>query len=197
MLVGAACATQDITLEDGAMPDTEIDTAATDIADAAAVTDAPDAAADTATAELGDGGKKAIEAEREARKIAEKRMRELEKSLKEYEDRDKTELQRANERAEAAERRAAEAEETARRNKVAAMKGVPASSLTGKTEEELIASADELIAWRDQNKTATPAPRRTAPAGGGLKSGASSTETINHDPKAAAAEALRRLRQSG
>lgn len=151
-----------------------------------------------ADSELGDGGKAAIAAEREARKQAERQMRELQKALKEYEDKDKSELQRALERAEAAERAAAEASQTALRTKVAAAKGVPASSLVGTTEEELAASADELLAWRDANKPAAPpAPKRNPVSGGGLKSGASSTESINHDPKAAAAEALRRLRQTG
>lgn len=110
-------------------------------------------------------------------------------------DAEKSELQKAIERAEEAEIRASKAEFTAMRNKVAAAKGVPASSLTGKTEDELMASADELIAWRDQQKQ--PAPKRTPASGGGLKSGASGAENTNHDPKAAAAEALRRLRSAG
>lgn len=155
-------------------------------------------AKDTAPGDLGDGGKNAIAAEREARKQAERQLRDVQKALKEYEDRDKSELQKALERAEAAEKQAAEAQFSAMRSKVAAAKGVPASSLTGITEDELNASADELIAWRDANKpAATPAPKRNPASGGGLKSGASSTESLNHDPKAAAAEALRRLRQGG
>jgi len=180
------------------MPETdEITTESVDAdsapAEQPAVESAPEKSGD---AELGDGGKAALAAEREARKQAEKRSRELERSIKEYEDRDKTELQKWQERAEAAEKRAADAEFTAMRSKVAAQKGVPASSLTGKTEDELIASADELIAWRDQAaKPATPVKR--PPTSGGLKSGATRTENINSDPKAAAAEALRRLRQSG
>ncbi len=148
--------------------------------------------------DLGDGGKAALAAEREARKAAERQARDLQKSLKEYEDRDKSELQKALERAEAAEKAAAEAQFTAMRSKVAAAKGVPASSLTGTTEEELNASADELIAWRDQNKPpSTPTPKRTPTSGGGLKSGASGSESTNLDPKAAAADALRRLRAGG
>lgn len=147
--------------------------------------------------DLGDGGKAALAAEREARKAAERQARELQKSLKEYEDRDKSELQKALERAEAAEKTAAEAQFSAMRSKVAAAKGVPASSLTGTTEEELNTSADELIAWRDQNKPpSTPTPKRTPTSGGGLKSGASGSEN-NLDPKAAAADALRRLRAGG
>ncbi len=180
------------------MPETDITT--TETIDTTVDTNTPETTAEPkdTTGDLGDAGKAAIAAEREARKQAEKRLRDLEKSLKEYEDRDKTELQKALERAETAEKQAAEATFNAMRSKIAAAKGVPASSLTGTTEDELNASADELIAWRDANKPAAqPAPKKNPASSGGLKSGASSTETINHDPKAAAAEALRRLRQSG
>ena len=148
-------------------------------------------------ADLGDSGKQAIVAEREARKAAERQLRDVQKALKEYEDRDKTELQKALERAEVAEKTAAEAQFSALRSRVAAAKGVPASSLTGATEDELTASADDLIAWRDQNaKPAQPAPtqKRSPSSGGNLKSGASGAENQNLDPKAAAAEALRRMR---
>lgn len=111
-------------------------------------------------------------------------------------DAEKTELQRAVERAEEAEKRVTEAEYKALRNKIAADRGVPASSLTGSTEDELTASADELIAWRDQNKsTQTTAPKRIN--SGGLKSGASGTGNSNPDPKVRAAEALRQLRTVG
>lgn len=178
------------------MPDTE--TTTTDTVDTTVVDTTPPEppAADADKPDLGDPGKAAIAAEREARRAAERQLRDVQKALKEYEDRDKSELQKALERAEAAEKAAAEASYSALRSKVAAEKGVPASSLTGTTEEELNTSADELIAWRDANKpAATPAPKK-APTGG-LKSGATNAESLNHDPKAAAAEALRRLRQSG
>ncbi|AAD17576.1 scaffolding protein [Mycobacterium phage TM4] len=112
-------------------------------------------------------------------------------------DGEKSELQKALERAEQAEKRAEQAEFTSLRSKVAAVKGVPASSLTGKTEDELNASADELIAWRDQNKPPAPPKRNPAQGGGGLKSGATGNGNTNSDPKAAAAEALRRLRAGG
>jgi hypothetical protein len=111
---------------------------------------------------------------------------------------DQAEIQKAVERAEAAEQRIAKAEFNALRAKVAAEKGVPTSTLVGDTEEELIASAEELIAWRDQNKqqpAASPTPKRSPSTSSGLKSGATGTENTNPDPKAAAAEALRRLRQ--
>jgi hypothetical protein len=183
------------------MPDTEItpETVDTNTVDPTTTEQQAPEPDKTPDSDLGDGGKAAIAAEREARKQAERQLRETQRALKDYEDRDKSELQKALERADAAEKAAAEASFNALRSKVAAAKGVPASSLTGSTEDELTASADELIAWRDANKpaTATPAPKRNPASGGGLKSGASSTETINHDPKLAAAEALRRFRNSG
>lgn len=153
------------------------------------------------TGELGEGGERAIKAERDARKAAEKELREARAALKSYEDRDKSELELLRERTEAAEKAAAEAEQAvaaaelaARRAKVSAAKGVPAERLTGVTEEELLASADDLIAWRDQT---APPKRVPSPSGDGLKSGASGAGASSPDPKAAAAEALRRLRATG
>ena len=172
------------------MPETETTTTETIDTNVDTTTEVDPPAPD----DLGDSGKAAIVAEREARKAAEKRLKDLEKSLKEYEDRDKSELQREREAREAAEKRAEQAEFASLRNKVAGTKGVPASSLTGKTEEELNASADELIAWRDQHKTATPPPATKRPPSGSLKSGATGAENNNLDPKAAAADALRRMR---
>lgn len=108
---------------------------------------------------------------------------------------EKTELQKAQERAAEAEKRAEKAEFNALRNKIASAKGVPASSLTGKTEDELNASADELIAWRDANAPKPPAPKRNpAGAGGPLKSGATGADGGSANPKEAAAEAVRRMR---
>ena len=77
------------------MPDTDTPTETVDTVDAT-TTESVDDGATPATdddTDLGDAGKAAIAAEREARRNAEKRLRDLEKSLKAYEDRDKTELQ--------------------------------------------------------------------------------------------------------
>lgn len=184
------------------MPENEVTEVQADADSGAGDEAATETKATAESGDLGDGGKKAIESEREARKIAERNLREAQKSLKEYEDRDKTELQRALERAEAAEKTAAEAQFNALRSKVSALKGVPVSSLNGQTEEELIQSADELISWRDQNRqqqieAVQPAKQRSVSPVGGLRSGASNKENTNPDPKARAADALRRLRQSG
>jgi cell division septum initiation protein DivIVA len=101
-----------------------------------------------ATGELGDAGKKALEAERREKRAAEKRANELEARLKEFEDRDKSESTRAIERAEAAEKAAAAAEARAARLEIAAEKGLTpaqAKRLVGETREELEADADELL----------------------------------------------------
>lgn len=101
-----------------------------------------------ATADLGDAGKKALDAERREKRAAEKRAADLEARLKEFEDRDKTESTRAIERAEAAEKAAAAAEARALRLEVASEKGLTpaqAKRLVGETREELEADASELL----------------------------------------------------
>lgn len=101
-----------------------------------------------ATGELGDAGKKALDAERREKRAAEKRAAELEAKLKEFEDRDKTESTRAIERAEAAEKALAAAESRALRLEIASEKGLTpaqAKRLVGESREELEADADELL----------------------------------------------------
>lgn len=101
-----------------------------------------------ATGELGDAGKKALDAERREKRAAEKRAADLEARLKEFEDRDKTESTRAVERAEAAEKALAAAESRALRLEVASEKGLTpaqAKRLVGETREELEADASELL----------------------------------------------------
>ena len=101
-----------------------------------------------ATADLGDAGKKALDAERRAKRAAEKRAAAREATPKECEDRDKTESTRAIERAEAAEKAAAAAESRALRLEVASEKGLTpaqAKRLVGETRDELEADASELL----------------------------------------------------
>lgn len=101
-----------------------------------------------ATGDLGDAGKKALDAERREKRAAEKRAAELEARLKEIEDRDKTESARAIERAEVAEKAAAVAEARALRLEVASEKGLTpaqAKRLVGESREELEADAQELL----------------------------------------------------
>jgi hypothetical protein len=80
--------------------------------------------------------------------------------LAEIEAANQTEAEKAQARLEAAERRAAELEVQALRAEVANEKGVPAKLLAGATREELEAAADELIAFRGEQKP--PAPKSSA-----------------------------------
>ena len=68
----------------------------------------------------------------------------------ELEEASKSELQKAQERAEAAERALADATVAAARAEVAAAKGVPVALLSGDTRDALEASADALLAFRDE-----------------------------------------------
>lgn len=101
----------------------------------------------------------------------------------------KTEAQKLQDKLAEAENRAATAETNALRADVAREKGVPAKTLTGSTREELEASADELIAWRGEQK-----PNRGRPPVAGLKSGATGSDT-GATPQERAAAALRELRK--
>lgn len=117
--------------------------------------------------------------------------------LKEIEDANKSESQKLTDQIAALQKQIAEkdaevakASLTSLKTSVAASKGVPAAGLTGTTKEELEASADELIAWRDANK-----PPRKPPAG--LKSGASSNGDTSANAMERAAAAMRALRNGG
>lgn len=112
--------------------------------------------------DLGDAGKKALAAERTAKRAAEKRAAELEAKVKEFEDASKTEAEKAAARAEAAEKALAEVTAKAARLQVAAEVGVPADLvefLTGSDEESLRAQAEKLMAATAANK----APRAPQP----------------------------------
>ena len=98
--------------------------------------------------DLGDPGKKALDAERKSRAAAEKRAKDLEARIKEFEDKDKTEAQKAADAKAEADKRAETAEAKALRLEVAFEKGLTpkqAKRLTGSTREELEADADELL----------------------------------------------------
>ena len=105
--------------------------------------------------ELGDGGKKALQSEREARKAAEKIAAEREARIRELEDATKTEEQKRAERFESLEKsdrekESAIAERDAKllRYEIAAQKGLDlkaALRLQGSTKEELEADADEFV----------------------------------------------------
>ncbi len=108
---------------------------------------------------LGDAGKKALAAERDLRKAAEKELAKYRKVEADKADADKSE---AEKRA-AAEQRAVDAELRATRLEVAHEKGLTpaqAKRLVGTTRDEIAADADEIL--RDfpaaQVKAATPKP---------------------------------------
>jgi hypothetical protein len=104
----------------------------------------------------------------------------------ELEAANKTESQRNSERIAALEQELATERTNSLRTKVASDKGVPASALLGSTQEELEASADQLLEWRGAE---TPKPTKPAR---GLKSGATTTDPAVDD-KDRAAQAVRRL----
>ncbi|MFB8368578.1 hypothetical protein ACFC25_04350 [Pseudarthrobacter sp. NPDC055928] len=127
--------------------------------------DASEDAEGTDTPDLGDAGQKAIKAERDARKAAERTAADLAAKLKNIEDASLSDLERAQSAAaEAAQELAALRIENVR-NRVALTKGVPADLiefLTGSTEEEVAAKADILIARLNTSGTPKPDPSQGA-----------------------------------
>lgn len=124
---------------------------------------------------LGDGGIKALQAEREARKQAVKEKADLEKQIAEankrleaFEDAQRTEeerraneLEKAREVAKAAEERAAQAERKALLATIATEEGIPASHIhriVGSTEEELRSDAKALAESLNIGGGRKPAP---------------------------------------
>lgn len=141
----------------------------------------PPATPDTETPEtpdLGDAGKKAIEAERRARKAAEKQANELAAKVKEFEDASKSESEKAAARAEAAEDRAKTAEAKALRLEIADELQVPKEFrefLTGTDEDTIRGQAEKVLtaltaATAGQRTTPRPDPTQGAkpPAGDDL-----------------------------
>lgn len=111
---------------------------------------------------LGEGGKKALVAERKARKEAENRLKELEPladELRKRQEAEKTESQRSAEALTAERDARARAETNLLRYTIGADKGVPAKLikfLTGTTKEEIEQAADELLAEVGANKPVMP-----------------------------------------
>lgn len=99
--------------------------------------------------ELGDAGKRALEAERKARRVAEKRAQEAEAKVKEAEDAEKTEVERLTGQVADLEKKLGAATAKSDRFEVAAAKGLTlaqARRLVGDTKEELESDADDLLA---------------------------------------------------
>ncbi|AER47564.1 head scaffolding protein [Mycobacterium phage DS6A] len=156
---------------------------------------------------LGEAGQKALAAERDARKAAERELRDAKKAtaelaakVKEFEDRGKSDDQKKDERIAELEslvnKHKSELEaqlKAAERSKlaatVAAEKGVPVELLKGDTREALEASADKALEWRNPKGTKIPRPQ-------GIRSGASAPPD-GSTPKQQAAAALRLMRTGG
>lgn len=100
------------------------------------------------TEPLGAPGLAALKSEREAKAAAEKRAAAAEARIKEFEDAQKTDAEKQAERLAEFERENAELKSAKTRAEVAAAKGVPASLLSGSTQDELEASADALLAFK-------------------------------------------------
>lgn len=115
--------------------------------------------------QLGDAGKKALDAMKAERAAAKREAAELAKRLKAYEDRDKTDSEKAAEALKAAEGRATAAEREVLRMRVAAELAVPAELhefLTGDSEDELRAKAEKLAALSSAPKRPRPDPGQGA-----------------------------------
>jgi hypothetical protein len=112
-------------------------------------------------ADLGDAGKRALDAERAARKTAEDRVKVLEPfetQAKEIEDAAKSELDKEREARAALEVTLATLQADNLKNSIALSKGVPSAAikfLSGTTQEELETSADELMALTTPGATPT------------------------------------------
>lgn len=144
--------------------------------------------------DLGDGGKKALDAERKARRDAEKKTTELEARLREIEDKDKPEITRlTEENAQLKSQLASRTSETAR-YKVALDKKLTATQakrLVGDTEEELAADADELLAdlgatpkadetkSDDQDKSLPGKPVEDLKSGSGVETSQEDTDDVS------------------
>jgi hypothetical protein len=130
--------------KEGAMPDPDD-------------TPAPDSGTDTDKPDLGDAGKKALDAERKARRDAEKALADLQSQLKQLQDKDKSEADKLRDDVARLTKERDDHATKALRLEVATAKGLTAAMakrLAGSTREELESDADELLA-------------DFAPAGGG------------------------------
>ena len=115
--------------------------------------------------ELGDGGKKALEAERKRANALDKQLKAFQAERDTAEAEKLTELERAQKAAKEASDRLAEYEKTTMRQKVALDTGLPAAlvaRLQGDDEESLIADAESLMALLNTPTTPKPDPSQGA-----------------------------------
>jgi len=125
---------------------------------------------------LGENGVKALQAEREARKAAEKAVADLNAKLQGFEDAKLSDIERANKAAADAAAELASLRTENARSKVALEKGVPADLiefLTGDTAEDMAAKADVLMA-----RLSSPGVPKPDPSQGG----SGQAHALNGDP---------------
>ncbi|WP_139344443.1 capsid assembly scaffolding protein Gp46 family protein [Rathayibacter sp. VKM Ac-2630] len=139
---------------------------------------------------LGDGGEKALKAERAARSAAERRVAELEAEAQKRADAELTEVERLKKENATLTEQNAKSERDALRNAVALEKGLPASlaaRLIGSTREEMAADADTLLSVIPQAQSTNPRPDpsqgpKSTPSGGSVDAGAARYRE-KHPPK--------------
>lgn len=119
-------------------------------------------------AELGDSGKKALQAEREARKRADKAVADLRAQLDSINAEKMSDLERTQQALAAAEKAAQDAHREALRFRLAAKHGINDEDaeifLTGETEESMALQAERLVARAPEVKS--PKPDLTQGGGG-------------------------------
>lgn len=131
-------------------------------------------------ADLGDAGKQALDRMKRERNAAQKALKDVNDKLKKYEDQGKSETQRLSEAAEEAKARASKSEQGLQKLQMAmdrAPEGATlkqiravAKRLSGDTDEELEADADELFALlapaKEKAKPPPGKPRENLRGGG-------------------------------
>lgn len=166
------------------------------------------APAEAISEELGEAGKAALQKERAARAVLERKLTEAEQlktelaaKVQEFEDAKKSETEKLNDQLARLQQQIADkdaevaaAKVASLRAEVAAEKKVPAKRLHGSTREELEADADAYLA-EVAEQTASKRPTKPATPATGLKSGASADGDASTNPRARAAAALRQMRQ--
>jgi hypothetical protein len=133
--------------------------------------------------ELGDGGKKALEAERKRANALDKQLKAFQAERDAAEAEKLTELERAQKAAKEASERLAEYEKTTMRQKVALDTGLPAAlvaRLQGDDEESLIADAESLMALLNTPTTPKPDPSQGAKGGAAALNGDPLLSTIKN-----------------
>ncbi|HHU10579.1 MAG TPA: DUF4355 domain-containing protein [Intrasporangiaceae bacterium] len=128
----------------------------------------PTTSAATAPDDLGDAGKKALEAERRARTAAEREAKELRTRLEEHEAAQLSELERAKKEADTYKAELLAVQSANLRQRIALEKGLPLNlvdRLRGDTEQDIAADADALMALVNAPRTPSPDPTQ-GPQGG-------------------------------